>query len=228
MFIKNLVIEKMNKDDPRYPEKDAVKRADGSWVPFLEVYRCEITIDGEEKFETAFYATKNMNFDYAGNMLRVMADSITDMKMPKVAWINPLLKKSAGELCAMWQSRALRVSTGKMQRVLMVVLSYEYAAAMPVLLRATFQGFTDIERPFLSSYATIMPSGRVVCEMIDSDGTKKQVAIYESEEKFTTDMRDLADKLKLSDTERAEMFKVLARWIVKDMRIGLHGERLAP
>ena len=140
---------------------------------------------------------------------------------------NPLLKKHADELRLMWQSRALAASEGKMQRVLMVVLAYEYAAAMPVLLAATFPGFTDIERPFLSSYATIMPNGKVVCEMVDKDGSKKTVAIYDNKDKYVYDMRQLADKLKLSDDERAEMFGALSRWIVKDMRIGPHGERLA-
>ena len=127
----------------------------------------------------------------------------------------------------MWQSRALAASEGKMQRVLMVVLAYEYAAAMPVLLAATFPGFTDIERPFLSSYATIVPSGKVVCQMVDRDGSKKTVAIYDSKDKYVADMRALADKLKLSDKDRAEMFGVLQRWIVADMRVGPNGERLA-
>jgi hypothetical protein len=140
---------------------------------------------------------------------------------------NPLLKKHADELRAMWQSRALAASEGKMRRVLTVVLSYEYAAAMPILLAATFPGFTDIARPFLSSYATIVPSGKVVAEMVDRDGSKKTIAVYDSGDKYVADMRALADKLKLSDEERTEMFKVLQRWIVKDMRIGPYGERLA-
>lgn len=140
---------------------------------------------------------------------------------------NPLLKKHADELRQMWQSRALAASDGKMQRVLMVVLAYEYAAAMPILLRATFPGFTDIERPFLSSYATIAPSGEIVCGMVHRDGSKKNVTVYDSKDKYVADMRALADKLKLSDEERTEMFTVLQRWIVKDMRIGPNGERLA-
>ena len=137
---------------------------------------------------------------------------------------NPLLKKHADELRLMWQSRALAASEGKLHRVLTVVLAYEYAAAMPILMRVTFPGFTDLERPFLSSYATIMPNGKVVCEMVDKDGSKKTVAIYDSKDKYVYDMRQLADKLKLSDEERAEMFAVLSRWIVKDMRVGPRGE----
>ena len=140
---------------------------------------------------------------------------------------NPLLKKHADELRAMWQSRALAISSGKLQRVLTVVLSYEYAAAMPILLKATFPGFTDIARPFLCSYATIYPTGRLVCEMVDRDGSKKAIVVYKNEGEFTAEMRGLADKLKLSETERKEMFAVLRRWVVKDMRVGPHGERLA-
>ena len=140
---------------------------------------------------------------------------------------SPLLKNPADELRETWQSRALAASEGKMRRVLTVVFSYEYAAAMPVLLAATFPGFIDIQRPFLSSYAAIMPNGKVICEMVDKDGSKKTVAVYDSKDKYVYDMRQLADKLKLSDKDRTEMFKVLQRWIVKDMRIGPHGERLA-
>jgi hypothetical protein len=72
-----------------------------------------------------------------------------------------------------------------------------------------------------------VPSGKVVAEMIDRDGIKRAIAVYESGDKYVADMRNLADKLKLSDEERTEMFKVLQRWIVKDMRIGPHGEKLA-
>ena len=140
---------------------------------------------------------------------------------------NPLLKKHIDELRQMWQSRALRESNGKLQRVMMVVLSYEYSSAMPILLKATFPGFTDIQRPFLCSYATIVQSGKIVAEMIDIDGSKKAVAVYDSKDKFLADVRSLADKLKLDDLEREEMFSALQRWVVKDMRVGPHGERLA-
>jgi hypothetical protein len=140
---------------------------------------------------------------------------------------NPLLKKHVDELREMWQSRALRESSGKLHRVMVAVMSYEYSSAMSILLKATFPGFTDIQRPFLCSYATIIQSGKVVADMIDVDGTKKTVAVYESKDKFVAAVRELADKLKLTDAERDEMFTVLQRWVVKDMRIGPHGERLA-
>lgn len=141
---------------------------------------------------------------------------------------NPLLSKHAQEIRDMWQSRALAESDGRLRRVLMVVLTKEYAAAMPILLRVTFPGFEDIKLPFLSGYATIMQSGRMVCdETIDKFGTQRRVAVYENQGKFIADMRALADKLKLSDAERTEMFGVLQKWVVADLRIGPHGERLA-
>jgi len=140
---------------------------------------------------------------------------------------NPFLNKHAEEIRQTWQSRALAAAEGKLACVLLVALSFEYAGAMPVLLRVTFPGFTDIVRPFLSGYATIVPSGKVACNMVDKDGVIKVVAVYASKDQFVGEMRRLADKLKFTDSEREEFFGVLSRWIVKDMRVGPHGERLA-
>lgn len=85
MFIKNLTVRQVDKNDPRYPEKDCMKRGDGSWVPFLEVYLCEVTIDGGEKFEAPVFVTENMDFEFAGNMLQQMAAAVSRMAIEKAA-----------------------------------------------------------------------------------------------------------------------------------------------
>lgn len=140
---------------------------------------------------------------------------------------NPLLSKPAEQIRSMWQSRALAAATGKLRAVVLVVLTKEYAAAMPILLRVTFPGFSDITRPFLSGYATIVQSGRLVCDMTGKDGVQRRTSIYRTKDEFVSDMRKLADELKLNDKDRTEMFTVLGRWVVADMRVGPHGERLA-
>lgn len=133
--------------------------------------------------------------------------------------------KAAEEIRLMWQARALLSSKDKMQRVLLVAIAKEYPAAFKTLLRAI--GITDINRPFLCSYATIAPSGRIVCDMIEKSGIKRTVAVYQNENEFIYDMRKLADEIKLDDKDRTEMFTVLQKWITKDQRVGVFGERVA-
>jgi hypothetical protein len=139
--------------------------------------------------------------------------------------MNPFLHKPAEEIRQMWQSRALRAAKDKQARVLVGALAKEYAAALPILLRASISDFEDIQLPFLSGYAAISASGRIICDMTDRDGEVRKVEVYKSQDEFLSDMRKLADELKLSDAERGEMFAMLKRWIVADMRIDEHGRR---
>lgn len=141
--------------------------------------------------------------------------------------MSELLHKHADELRDMWQSRALRESKGTFQRVLLAVFAEAYPTALETLLMVTFKGFTDISRPFLRGYAEITPAGWVVCDQIDRDGAVRRTAIYENEARLLWDARKLADKLKLSDKDRTELFDLLRKWIAADRRVGPHGERLA-
>ncbi len=137
--------------------------------------------------------------------------------------------KPADEIRETWQSRALRTATGKLQRVLLVALAKEYPQALTTLLLVTF-GTTEFSRPFFSGYATIAPSGRIVCEVIGDDyetNGKRTVEVYRTENLFIYEMRKLADELKLVDKDRTEMFTVLQKWVASDRRINLHGEKKA-
>jgi hypothetical protein len=141
--------------------------------------------------------------------------------------MNPFLSKHAEEIRQMWQSRALVAAEGKLGRVLLVVFAKEYAAALPILLRVSIPGFEDIKAPFLSGYASIMPTGRLVCDMTCTDGSIRKTEIYRSNDEFVGEMRRLADRLKLSDEDRDEMFMVLRKWVTADLRIDHEGKRLA-
>lgn len=136
--------------------------------------------------------------------------------------------KSVEEVCGLWQSRALREADGKMQRVLLAALRAEYPADLIVLLKSTF-GEIDIPNPFYRGYATIVPTGRLVCEVVDRDGSglvwRGVVKVYDSETDFVSGMRRLADKLKLSDTDRVDMFRVLQKWVTQDQRLDLNSEK---
>lgn len=137
-----------------------------------------------------------------------------------------LLKKHADEVREMWQSRCLRASTGKLRKVIIVALAKEYPAALVTLMKATFPGFVDFDRPFFTSYAHINLAGQIVCDMIDHDGSKV-VASIGDEDSFISAVRHLADQLKLSDADRSEMFIVLQKWIASDKRVNQEGRKLA-
>lgn len=131
--------------------------------------------------------------------------------------------KLAEEIRLMWQARALLGSKDKIQRVLLVAIAKEYPEAFKTMLRAI--GIRDINRPFLCSYAWIVPSGHIVCEMIDDVGRKRKIAVYDNENAFIYDMRKLADDLKLDDKDRTEMFTVLQKWVTRDERVNVFGEK---
>lgn len=139
--------------------------------------------------------------------------------------------KHAEEIREMWQSRALvHADDGKLQRVVLIALAKEYPADLLPLLRATF-GTEEIGKPFYSGYASVLASGHLVCMQHDVDKNKLVwkgvVKVYDSEPKFISEMRKLADKLKLDDADRTDMFCVLQKWVAADHRIGVNGQRLA-
>lgn len=135
-----------------------------------------------------------------------------------------LAHKHADEIRGMWQSRVLKAADAKLQRVMLIAIAKEYPADLLLLLRATF-GTAEIGKPFYSGYATILASGRVVCMQHDVDSNrlvwKGVVKVYDNEDQLISQTRRLADKLKLSDADRIEMFTVLQKWVARDDRIKL-------
>lgn len=130
-------------------------------------------------------------------------------------------RRHAQDLAETWQARAL-VHTQRQHigAVLLSVLAHNYDDAMPVLLRVAFPGFQSIKPPFLCSAAKVAKSGHIVAGVINTDGSiTKQRAIYRSEGCLRDDFRRLADRLKLSDRERNEMFGCVRRWVVADTRL---------
>lgn len=142
---------------------------------------------------------------------------------------NPFAHKSGEEIAAMWQTRALHASTGKMQHVLFRAMANEYTGVTSkswVLLLSIIIPNFNPDQPFLDGHAKIMQSGRVVSEVFYRGDRRLQV-VYQNKDEFISEMRRLADRLKLNDVDRVAMFALLGKWIVADYRVGVHGEKLA-
>lgn len=125
----------------------------------------------------------------------------------------------------MWQGRALAAATGTTAAVLLSVLAHNYDDAMPVMLRVVKPITWDavhqtVRAPFLSSAGKVAKSGAVVADVVTASGhIIKEVALYLNETELRDDFRKLADRLRLRDDERVEMFKAVQRWVVADKRL---------
>lgn len=138
--------------------------------------------------------------------------------------------KHADEVRQMWQCRALSEAEPKMQRVLLAAIRAEYPADLIIILKTTF-GTLEIPTPFYRGYAFISPGGHVCCEVVDRDPSglvwRGPVKVYDNENKFLYETRKLADKMKLNDADRMDMFYVLKKWISHDQRLDINDEKVA-
>lgn len=119
-----------------------------------------------------------------------------------------------------WQGRTLAAATGKTAAVLLSVLAHNYDDALLPLLQVVFPGFSSITAPFFSTAGKVAKSGHIVADMVTKVGRiEKDFPIYRDEFEMQNDFRRLADRLKLSDSDRTEMFGALKRWVVADRRL---------
>jgi hypothetical protein len=126
----------------------------------------------------------------------------------------------AFDLRATWQARALHEAKGLTGMVLLSVLSHTYDEALLVLLPIVFPGYVEPALPVLSSCGKIDKTGAVVADVIRKDHhVVKDVVLYRTDADLQNDFRRLADRLKLNDSDRVEMFKCVQRWLVADRRL---------
>lgn len=123
-----------------------------------------------------------------------------------------------------WQARALAESKGKTRAVILIVLVHAYSRVIKTLLHVVF-GIRDIQKPFFASGACILLNGKVACDLAEKSGLVHPVVIYDSTDEMNKDMRDLADRLKLTDRERLEFTAAIQQWVVMDQRIDHLGRR---
>jgi hypothetical protein len=126
-----------------------------------------------------------------------------------------------------WQARALAESTGRAQAVVLIVLFHAYTKIIKTLLRVVFPGMRDIQPPFISSGATIILNGKLVADVTYGSGLAAKKIIYESTDELNREMRDLADRLKLTDPERLEFTAAIQKWVVADQRVDHMGRTRA-
>jgi hypothetical protein len=126
----------------------------------------------------------------------------------------------AFDLRASWQARVLLAAKGQLAAATLSVLAHNFDEAMPVLLRVVFPGFTSIGTPFYCTAAKVDKTGAVVADCVTRDGQiVKDAVVFRNELEMQSQFRGLADRLKLDDSDRIELFKCVQRWVVADRRL---------
>lgn len=141
------------------------------------------------------------------------------------------VRMRAEDLRASWQGRALALTEAeapKLCRVLMSVLADNYDETMPFLLHAVF-GNAGIMAPFLCSSPKIDKAGRIVADLVTKYGTRqKNWVIFDDEKQMEGVFRRLADRMKLSDAERVDLFVAVRFWVKADQRLDPAMDRRDP
>jgi hypothetical protein len=139
--------------------------------------------------------------------------------------VRPELEEQeiAFDLSGSWQVRALREAKGQTITALESVLEHTYEHVLLIMIEAAFPFRPrpiEPSLPCIASTVKVDKTGAIVADVIDRDHrVHKDVVIYRSETEMQNDFRRLADRLKLSDAERIEMFKCVQRWVVADRRL---------
>jgi hypothetical protein len=133
-----------------------------------------------------------------------------------VAATDPVVKviehQLAFDLRASWQARVLEASGGHLGAVVLSVLAHNFDEAMPTLLRVVFPGFTSISAPYYCSAAKVDKAGRIVADVVTTYGRiAKDQKVFDDETQMRDAFRMLADRIKLSDADRIELFKCAQR-----------------
>lgn len=140
-------------------------------------------------------------------------------------------KMTGEELRQSWQGRALALADEKsiqLKTALISLFADNYDDVLPFLLSAVF-GDWSIKAPFYCSNPKINKRGYIVADLIMLDGAKlKDSIIFTGSQQMQDTFRNLADRLKLSDAERIDMFVALHHWVKADQRLDPAFDRRDP
>jgi hypothetical protein len=101
------------------------------------------------------------------------------------------------------------------------MLDHSFDDAMPVLLACVFPGFRSITTPFICSCGKVDKRGRIIADVLwgDWEPITKDEVIFRDLPHLQSTFRKLADKLKLSDPDRIQLFDCARKWVTADMRL---------
>ena len=137
------------------------------------------------------------------------------------AQVAPLDTSDPHALRQSWQSRVLRETLGMpFGMAVLSVVAHSYDHVLLDLMVATFPTFFSIKAPFLLTAAKIAKNGNIVADVATKDGRiLKWRKLFDNTAEMEGAFRQLADRLKLSDADRIDMFNAVKRWVVCDYRI---------
>jgi hypothetical protein len=135
------------------------------------------------------------------------------------------------ELRESWQGRALALAELKsiqLKCALISLFADNYDDTLPFLLAAVF-GDWCITSPFYCSNPKIDKHGCIVADLIMPDGRKlKDTIIFDDTDQMQGIFRKLADRFKLTDAERLELFFCVHHWVKADLRLDPTMDRSDP
>lgn len=136
----------------------------------------------------------------------------------------------AHELRESWQGRALffALKNPQLKTCLLSLLADNYDDTMPFLLHAVY-GSAEVRAPFYCSNPKINKRGCIVADLIMPDGFKyKNSVVFLTELQMEIQFRRLADRLKLDDAERIDLFVCIRHWVKSDQRLDPAFDRRDP
>jgi len=105
--------------------------------------------------------------------------------------------------------------------VLSILAHYYDADKLEILLKIVFPRFHSIKPPFICSAGKVAKTGAVVADVVlrDNEPVRKDCVIFKNLDKMKGQLRKLADRMKLDDTDRLEFFTLARKWVVADRRL---------
>jgi hypothetical protein len=126
-------------------------------------------------------------------------------------------------LLAATATDCIRVPSNELQAICLSIIAhcFDDTDAVPVLLRVLFPDFQTLAPPFICSIAHVDKAGRVVADIVARNGweRRRNTVLFLSLDDLKTQMRKVADTLKLNDVDRVEFFKCVQAWCMADHRL---------
>ena len=134
--------------------------------------------------------------------------------------VTEIEKTVAFDLRGSWQVKALAEAKGQTAMALESILAHTYEHVVLTMIQVANPHRHEPLLPCIASNPVVAKSGAIVADVImPNHHVAKDAVIYGSKGKLRDDFRRLADRLRLSDADRIEMFKCVQRWVVADRRL---------